>query len=638
MNSELRQLDNARKQAHPRRLGIRLSRHGRNLLGACPFHDPKEESLVFYDAMAIWRYRCLQCGVAGDLLDFVGRTQFVGLSPDKAQVQALSFWSGESARSLEENEDLRNSGEWRSEAGDRSRVLESFVRYCHFALERSELAGEKLRAKGWSVAQAIVYGIGYYSGDLDPYLDFCLMEGLERHQVTEYLGFLESWNASSLIFPARNSKRVLHNIFACELDSDNCRALVSVAVETPYNIQGEMENPILVPTIWDTLFADAHGVRGVMSLAGATLSLGHLYKLQACGAQTISLVLERNQDRRVTERIIERALALVDGTGLRFKSVILSKGSTVQTILAEGGAEAFRNLVDSTDPDSSQNRRRGSLLQEIKENYEDNMGRTPNDPIGYRLENFPRLCEFLDGVQPGYYLISAHPFGGKTSLLLNLAMDLVEHNPLKLIFVSLEMPRKQIFNRMVAWLARMGINEIQRRSTDELSNTRIQKSTMDLMGWVKADRLEIWDDNHVKDEQTLRRMLREEATQRRDLVVCIDGFYHLKIHGNYDGTEVHERRSEMVLDIYKELDIPVLCTGELVLRKELGESGKNNPALVDITGPRAYIRDPLVVMFLSGAVEGYTLTLAKNKVGGNPITIPLLGDAVGIRVQERSVS
>ena len=64
-----------RAKTHPRQLGIPLSRWGRNLIACCPFHSPEETSLFFYDALGYWRYRCLQCGSEGDLVEFVMRSR-----------------------------------------------------------------------------------------------------------------------------------------------------------------------------------------------------------------------------------------------------------------------------------------------------------------------------------------------------------------------------------------------------------------------------------------------------------------------------------------------------------------------------------------------------------------------------------
>lgn len=46
----------SRVKTHPRRLGVPLTRWGRNLASQCPFHAPEESTLFFYDSLGYWRY------------------------------------------------------------------------------------------------------------------------------------------------------------------------------------------------------------------------------------------------------------------------------------------------------------------------------------------------------------------------------------------------------------------------------------------------------------------------------------------------------------------------------------------------------------------------------------------------------
>ena len=95
----------SRIKTHPKRLGIPLRRWGRNLISQCPFHAPEESSLFFYDSLGYWRYRCLQCGNDGDLVEFLMRSRFNGLDEKTARKEALDFWGASEAdlKSEEEN-------------------------------------------------------------------------------------------------------------------------------------------------------------------------------------------------------------------------------------------------------------------------------------------------------------------------------------------------------------------------------------------------------------------------------------------------------------------------------------------------------------------------------------------------------
>ena len=48
---------------------------------------------------------------------------------------------------------------------------------------------------------------------------------------------------------------------------------------------------------FDALTADLSGIPGVVSTMYQELSLSHLYKLKACGAEEVCVILRREQDR-----------------------------------------------------------------------------------------------------------------------------------------------------------------------------------------------------------------------------------------------------------------------------------------------------------------------------------------------------
>src|SRR5580698_7409693 len=58
--------------------GIKLHRHGADLLGLCPFHDDRNPSLVITPAKNLWH--CLgACNMGGTAIDWVMKAQGVSL-------------------------------------------------------------------------------------------------------------------------------------------------------------------------------------------------------------------------------------------------------------------------------------------------------------------------------------------------------------------------------------------------------------------------------------------------------------------------------------------------------------------------------------------------------------------------------
>lgn len=596
-----------RAKTHPRQLGIPLSRWGRNLIACCPFHAPEETSLFFYDALGYWRYRCLQCGSEGDLVEFVMRSRFNGMDELGARGEALDFLGtldNEQAAQQEEHPWIKEIG------GEKTRVLENFVRYCHWAACKSPSSAEFLQSRGWSIGQAQLYGIGYYSGDPEPFVSYCMLSGIERHQINFYLDNLEAYHEPRITIPARNSKGLIHSVYGRLIDeSDGPHTYISYAsgpADIPFNMQTDNSKPIIVEGIFDALTADLAGIPGVVSTLYQELTQSHLYKLKACGADSITVILRREQNRREQEYRIQKYLKMAEELNLKFKSIVLPKDETVDLVVRNKGADQLISLVEQTEEDTIYTHRRSMLLQDIKENFDTAMGCPPNVSVGYALNTFPQLSQTLDGIQSGVFFVSANPFNLKSTLLSSLSLDMLQSNSkLKLIYVALEAPRRQIFDRLVAMLIGESVLTVRKQNEDEAVNQKILEATRELMGYVKTNRLEIWEDMPDFDNRELLAALKDEAKHHPDLIVVIDGIDHLKVSDHAELSEIHERRSAAVLDLYKALDIPLFIGGELV-------ETDGGPM-----GPRAYVRDADAIFWMEPQNDQVVLSVASKCLGNN---------------------
>lgn len=596
-----------RKKTHPRQLGVPLNRWGRNLISCCPFHSPEETSLFFYDALGYWRYRCLQCGSEGDLVEFVMRSRFNGLEEPAARAEAMEFLG---AQEHEQDSDPDEHPWIKEIGGEKSRVLENFVRYCHWAACKSPSSAEFFESRGWSIGQAQLYGLGYYSGDPEPFYSYCMLSGIERHQVSFYLDNLEAYHEPRITIPARNSKGLIHSVYGRSMEDDGEHnpyiSYASGPVDIPFNIQPDNDNPIIVEGMFDALTADLAGIPGVVSTMYQDLTMSHLYKLKACGANSVTLILRRDANRRSQEYRIQDYLKMAETQGLKFKSIVLPKDETVDLLVRNYGADHLLNLINETEEDTVHTHRRSMLLQDIKENFDTAMGCPPDVSVGYPLSTFPQLSRDIDGIQSGIFYVSSNPFNLKTSLLSSFALDLIETNKeIKLIYIALETPRRQIFDRMVAMLTGLSVLDVRKKNTDEEVNARILEATRALMGYVRDNRLEIWEDQPSFDNKELLATLKEEQREHAGLVVIIDGIDHFKVTDRPDLADIHERRSSVMLDIYKTLDIPLFIGGEIV---------DENGALI---APRAYLRDSDAIYWLESKDGELALNVNSKRLGNN---------------------
>lgn len=580
-------------KTHPRRLGVSLRRWGRNLLSPCPFHSPEEESLFFYDSLGYWRYRCLQCGNDGDLVEFLMRTRFNGLPEDEARKEALNFWGV--PEDVLKHRDTRAHVN-REIGGEKVRILECFVRYCHLAATKSETTAEYLKSRGWNLGQAKLYGLGYYSGDPEPFYSYCLLSGLERHEVSFYLDNLSLSREQRLIIPARNSKGVIHSVYGRLLDLDGSQdvnedtyiSFASGPMDIPFNIQQDVENPIVVEGLFDALTADLGGIPGVVSTMYQPFNRSHLYKLKACGAESITLILRKNPNRRSQEFHVRKCLELAESEKMRFKSIILPAGETVDTLIRKEGADALLSEIHNTEEDTMRSHRKSVLLQDIRENFHQAMDRDAETDVGYKLENFPTLSHALDGIRPGYYFLSSEPFGFKSYALSSFALDLIEGNPAaKVIYISLDSPRRGAFDRFVAMLAGISETAVRKQNKDDDNNQKIHEATQTLLSYVKTDRLEIWEDIDTFNFDQFLKELQKELAEMQHLILIIDGIDHLRLSDRSDIPDLNERRSSAALDLYKTLDIPVFVSGAL---------DKDGDKL---SGPKPYIRDADAIFWIA---------------------------------------
>ena len=59
-----------------RRHGVELRGQGKRLTGRCPFHEDRTPSFCVYPETE--SFHCFGCGAAGDVIDFIRRTQGLG--------------------------------------------------------------------------------------------------------------------------------------------------------------------------------------------------------------------------------------------------------------------------------------------------------------------------------------------------------------------------------------------------------------------------------------------------------------------------------------------------------------------------------------------------------------------------------
>jgi replicative DNA helicase len=238
------------------------------------------------------------------------------------------------------------------------------------------------------------------------------------------------------------------------------------------------------------------------------------------------------------------------------------------------------------------------LTEILSEKHERDQNRDPDKLLGYELQKFHRLAKHIDGVQPGFYVVGAETNVGKTALLCNLTLDLIDSNEqLTGIYFSLDDNKNTILNRFLSIKTGIPLNQVQRPQKTDRHRDMLQEGYSYLFGLADNKRLFIRDaaeisHNFVLEAEIKRRMDRE-------LFIVIDGLYNLDVglEGGDTRRENIERANVLkrLSDVYR---IPVICTGEL-RKKEGGAKAGRTPTIDDLmeTGKFAYNANLVLLVY-----------------------------------------
>jgi len=274
--------------------------------------------------------------------------------------------------------------------------------------------------------------------------------------------------------------------------------------------------------------------------------------------------------------------------------------------------ELFKTKIDPMTP----------LSDRLMKKYEQERNREAG-LLGYPLTKFKNLCEHIDGLQPGLYLIGAETNVGKTALLTNIALDLIETNPkVRVLYFSLDDSWSVITNRFLGILTELELNQVQRKQASEGDARNIKVAYERLCSLSDSGRL------HIKDLSEVTNFDQAEATLRElyedgNLAVFIDGLYNLEVDNNGGGIrETNIERANKLKLLVDTYAIPLICTAEL--RKKTKEEGKDKPPTVNDlmeTGKFGYNANIVWLLYPNSFAESkgadqflINLDYAKNKL------------------------
>ena len=239
---------------------------------------------------------------------------------------------------------------------------------------------------------------------------------------------------------------------------------------------------------------------------------------------------------------------------------------------------------------------------ELKEQFQIDDTRDPNKLLGFPLTKFNTLANNIDGIQPGFYFLGAESNVGKTAVLTNLALDLLDTNPdATVLYFSLDDSRIYTAYRCLSILTGFHINNVRKPDVNHTDYQTLQAQRYVLLDYIQTERLILKDLSEVNHMDHLMRAV-DEYPDHKKLIVLIDGLYNLEVSsGTGEGIRVQNiekaNKIKLITDKYR---IPLIATGEL--RKKIkGESRKTKPTMHDLmeTGKFAYNANVIWLLYLN---------------------------------------
>jgi replicative DNA helicase len=183
---------------------------------------------------------------------------------------------------------------------------------------------------------------------------------------------------------------------------------------------------------------------------------------------------------------------------------------------------------------------------------------------------YPKLDELLDGLRPATLtIIGARPKQGKTAVLLSIIANLCRAG-VKCAFFSLEMPKDQVVQRLIAMEAGVDYSRFTRGRYDHTEEEAIENAAAEVDSWPL-----IIDDAGSLTPSAISMRARNAVNVDGCKVVFIDYLQRISPEKGSKRYEEVTAISMAIADLRKTLNAPIVCAAQLN-RKLVDRSAKTD--------------------------------------------------------------
>lgn len=283
----------------------------------------------------------------------------------------------------------------------------------------------------------------------------------------------------------------------------------------------------------------------------------------------------------------------------KIRAAYAKASAQIEALSAEALCVDLRTAIDGVLADATRGReiRTGEVYAGIMEEYrtayqkrivEKRLDWTP----GLRMP-WTELTRIMNGVRAGLHIIAARPSVGKTSFAVNL-MRYWADNDVRVVFCSLDMPRKEALRRFLSERARVSVGKAifspTQTDLDALARAESEQSALPITVV------------ETRDVDDLATYCHVQKTAGKIDVCVIDyiQLLHARALGREDAVEYARISyvSNALKDLANRLELPVVALCQLNRESTKAERAGQMPGLSDLRGSGSIEQDAFTVAIL----------------------------------------
>jgi replicative DNA helicase len=249
-------------------------------------------------------------------------------------------------------------------------------------------------------------------------------------------------------------------------------------------------------------------------------------------------------------------------------------------------AEAVQAIADANSLLES-----ASELRTVQEDFEDHV-KNREEGVAMISSGEPAMDKLLGGGwRHGIYGIAGRPKQGKSMVMLHFARKLADQGR-KVLFVSYEMDKGQVYDRLYAAILGIDSNLIARNELSDVQRELLQNAKNRLPETLVVE-------NPVdRDVSDLYMLINKTKTKLAGLDAVFVDYAQIMTLPKHKGNdaELHSALSSKLQQMTMRLEMPVI-TG-LQLRKPDTVNEKKAPGTSDIAGSDKYARDVVGILYI----------------------------------------